>query len=308
MIIFDAKWHDGQIFQVLVKVLKKTVKQVTLQISDTGISLNAASAGENVVIDASFPRDKFALYTYVNAEPIHIAIKLKNVFKILRTMKKRDSLRFFIDNLCMERFHIVIEQPVADIKSSRRVNSANVPPQQSVDTAPILSTSILYTSMVQQVELLFSDAYTNAPVVIPTSEFNRAIRDLKEIHEDEFTLVVRDRSIMLRASVENVYSREIVFGDLRDVTPITHRANYSVDFFTNLNKINGLGDTLTFFAGSDSRLKLEVGVGAMGAMSVYIRSRENEVRTQIPPHRTSSRVMADTNSWMKDTADVIIGI
>ncbi len=95
--MFKAKTELGFVLKVLFEIIQQCVKDVTLSITSSGIDIIAMDEEKNVMINTTLLRDKFIIYQ-LSTSHINISIDTSHLHRILKPLKKKDTLKLFIDD------------------------------------------------------------------------------------------------------------------------------------------------------------------------------------------------------------------
>ena len=95
--IFKCKTSEGYRIKVLSELLSNNLKTGCFEISKNGIKLRMFDTPRKTMINLNLDANKFTLYKYkFPREKIYMGINLQHFHKMLKSVKKKDSLQLFI--------------------------------------------------------------------------------------------------------------------------------------------------------------------------------------------------------------------
>lgn len=246
---FKAKTNEGFIIKVLSELLNNIIKAACFEISSNGIHLRMCDSNRHVLIDIELCGNKFNIYTLQpDNKVMFLGINPQHLYKMLKSIKKKDALTLMIDDLQPDKLCIIVHP-----KENNRVSTSNICIQ-----------------MLQNVNISLPNRYSN-PVNISSGDFLRALKDMNNIGNK--IIVNMKRHSLNIVCTNGIFSRDVQFGELDDDTSIVYCEEFNMDQFTRILKIAGLSKHLQIFAGSsDTPLKITSDVGNLGTLTLYIKS------------------------------------
>ena len=98
--LFKCTTNDAYVIKTLIELLHHTIKIACFQITPVGISLRMMDRNQQLLIDCSLKSENFFMYhfsTKVENQCINIGINLNHFYRMLKSIKKRDSLSLYIE-------------------------------------------------------------------------------------------------------------------------------------------------------------------------------------------------------------------
>jgi len=177
------------------------------------------------------------------------------MYKLLKSVKKKDALTMYIDDETPDKLFLVVHP-----KENNRV-----------------STSDIHIQEIQHVKIHLPTGFVD-PIIIPSGEYQRTLKDMCSIGGPLF-IRMRKYSLVLACSASNIYSREVLFGELNDETPEVYNEEFFMEQFTRIIKISGFGKSLKIYKGPtpDIPILIESCVGQLGIIKIFIKSK-NQIR------------------------------
>jgi len=248
--IFTAKTTDAYYFKILVELLSHNIKIAHININEDCISLSSMDTNRKVLIDLKLLAENFSLYKYKGTKR-YLGINLNHFHKMLKSIKKKDSLQLFIPTENQNKLGIRVFP-----KDNNRV-----------------TTSYITIQNVQEIDIELPKIYSK-PVIIPSSEFSKSLKDLGNIG-NQTEISVQNFYVKFCCKTDGILERIVEFGEI-DVYDKDEEIfnSYKETFFTDqlgkIAKISGLGSQLKLYTGKPIMFKTNV--GNLGELSIYMKS------------------------------------
>lgn len=250
--LFKARTDQGYIIKVLSDLLQNNIKVGCFVIDKTGIYFTMSDTHQRICIDFSLLGENFINYEVNSSKKIFIGVNLIHLYKMLKPIKKKDSIEF------------IKESEESEILDIRQISSG---------TGKV-TTSSLKIQNIQNLEIELPSDYTNY-VPIPSSEYQKMCKDMENISQ---TVQIRatDKSITFKADMTHVYARSIVFGDDAESKEI-YSQTFDTEQLNNLKRISGLGITsgnIHIFCMNNRPILMRTNIGTLGKINIYVKSKE----------------------------------
>ncbi len=259
--LFRLKSDNGHVFKMLAELIQMNLKQTYFTIDDTGLYMRVTDSKMWVLFDLQLHSDNFMIYEFNHTEPIKIGLNLKHLYKMLRAMKKKDSIELFIDNINLENFGIRV-----------------IPRENNR-----ISESFIKIHEYQMIDIELPGENPNGikynrPINILSNDFQKMIKDLCSISSDiklESTVHVAKFSCM----VDEVLSKQISFGgDIHEHVinkePIIYKGEFDIIQILTIIKIAGLNRQIQLYCTQELPILLKTQVGTIGELRIYIKSKD----------------------------------
>lgn len=259
-VTFKCKTGEAYQIKVLAELLTNNLKTGCFEVSEDGITLRMYDHPRKTLVDLDLLSENFSIYKFKSDESFCLGLNLNHFHKMLKSIKKKDSLQLFI-------------------------NSDN-PVQLYVKTIPKENTRITTSGIkIQTIQNTSLDVPTGygKPVIVPSSEFQKMCKDLSSIGSTNIRVVARNFHIEFLADADGILSRKVAFGEHQDSDDEeseddptnVYEATFSTDQLSRITKLAGLSTTMQIFPGSDDLpLLFRSSVGNLGKISVYIKSNQ----------------------------------
>lgn len=258
-IIFKCKTSEAFLIKILAELLQNNIKTACFVIGKEGITLRMMDHHRKILIDIKLDSENFSLYKYKSNIPRSIGLNLNHFHKMLKTIKKKDSLQLFIDD----------DNPT-DL-------GIKVIPKENNRT----TTSTIKILNIQNLDIDLPGVLNNygKPVIVPSSEYQKTIKDMNNIG-NIINVVSKNFHIKFQCDAGGVLKRKVEFGELEDSDNENSEDDieYNQDFYTEqlarITKISGLNSNIQIFAKEGYPLLIRTSIGNIGKISIYIKSKE----------------------------------
>lgn len=252
--LFRAKTTEGYVFKVLGELLHNNIKTGCFEINKKGIFFKMTDTHRRICIDISLLSENFSIFTFNSEESIFIGINLAHFKKMLKPVKKKDSIELMIakedsDSLCIK----IIPKEGGKI-----------------------TTSFVKIQSIQSIDLELPYGYTDY-VSIPASDYQKMCKDMETISQS-IEIKATKTTIRFTADMSCVYSRSIIFGEGSDDKNIIYLQHFESEKLNNLGKISGLGASnvnhIQIYVDTNLPILFRTNVGTLGKIGIYIKSKE----------------------------------
>lgn len=259
-IIFKCKTGEAYHIKVLAELLTNNLKTGCFEVSNNSIKLHMFDHHRKTLVELQLLSENFSVYKFKNDTKLCLGLNMNHFHKMLKSVKKKDSLQLFI-------------------------NSEN-PNELGIKTIPKENTRITTSGIkIQSIQNLDIDVPTGygKPVIVLSAEFQKMCKDLSSIGSTNIKVVARNFHIEFIADDDGILKRKVVFGEQEDSdddeTPehdtTDYQATFSTDQLARITKLSGLSSTMQIFPASNNLpLLFRSNVGSLGKISIYIKSKE----------------------------------
>lgn len=258
MKIFKAKTREGYSFKILAELLQNNLKTACFEVDETGIRLRMMDHHRTILTDLELEADNFSMYKFKNNGKMYLGINLSHLHKMLKSIKKRDSIELFIDDANPTDLGIKVIP-----KENNRV-----------------TTSYIKIQAIQNLEIDLPDGY-GKPVIVPSGEFQKMSKSLTHISA---VTHITSKGFLIRFASDagGVMKRNTEFGETEDSDSDSDdekndEPEYSEDFdteqLTRITKLAGLSNTIQIYPKCDNPLMFRSFIGSLGRISIYLKSK-----------------------------------
>lgn len=263
--IFIAKTSDAFCIKILTELLSNNLKTGSFNISEQGIKLREWNKNRISLFDVELDSDNFPIYKFKEAEPIHAGLTLNHLLRVIKPVKKKDSIRLFIKSSLPGKLSIQ--------KIPKENNS--------------ITTSTIKIQNIQNIEAEIPMGY-DKPIIIPSAQFQKMFKDLSVVDSPLIKVMVKESSINFSVDTEGILDTNVTLGETHDddseddVSETDQEVKYATfanEHLSKISKIAGLGPAIKIFPGSDKlpylfRTDIVGDLTILGKISIYIKSQE----------------------------------
>ena len=259
-VTFKCKTSEAYHIKVLAELLTNNLKTGCFEVCNDGIRLRMFDHHRKTLVDLDLLSENYSLYKFKNDEKFYLGLNLNHFHKMLKSVKKKDSLQLFINS----------ENPnELGIKTIPKENTR-------------ITTSGIKIQSIQNLDIDCPQGY-GKPVIVPSAEFQKMCKDLSSIGSINIKVVARNFRIEFIADADGILKRKVVFGEDEDSDgeesdgeePHEYRATFATDQLSRITKLAGLSSTMQIFpATADLPLLFKSNVGSLGKIAIYIKSKE----------------------------------
>ena len=248
--LFFLKSHEGHYFKILSDMLQNNMKNVCLNLTEDGITMQNMDTHKTILFDMIINSDKFQSYKYNFDTPSRqIGLTLRYLYSMLKNMKKKDVIEIYI------------------LKSKPDCLGVRVIPNNSNK----ITNSFIQIHLIQNILIDKPDEYKHS-VLIETNDFQKVCKDMSIINNDIEIISGKD-FIKFECKMDNVYSKDVIFGDFDEIK-IIHRDVFDLDNLIKIIKMSGLSKHCQVYLSPNVPLKFHVAIGCMGTLNIYVKSKQ----------------------------------
>lgn len=253
--IFKVKSEDGLALRVLSEYFANLLTFPPFQVNDKGIFVRAVNKQGEVLVDAQMPRSSFPIFKC--AKPIYFGVNATHFYRLLRPIKKKDTVSLFIREQLPMQLGICVEQ---GDKPGDRV------------------TTYIQINYIQPDEIELPEGYDDNPIIETSKRFQR-LKMLHTIGPNIWATVIGGKRIRFTVNGKNLFSREVTIGETSDDdnddenTP-SYTLTYPTNHITQLTKCAGQSGNVQIFQNEELPLFIQMRLGSLATLSIYIKSKE----------------------------------
>jgi len=253
---FHCKTHDAYIVKNLIELLQNNIKTGCFEISKDGIRLRMMDANFRLLFDVVLEAKKFHTYVFHHNLPIlYVGINMNHLNKLLRTIKKKDSLQLFITEHDSSNLGIEI-----------------IPK----DKSPPVTTSFIKIQNMQTLDILLPSGYETS-LLISSSGFSKMCKEMVTI-SNILMINIYTHHVRFHCNVDNIYSREIALGETdvedSDNSSVRYMEEFDSEIFSRITKISGLHPNMYIYYCIDLPILLKTNIGNIGELAVFIKTKK----------------------------------
>jgi len=252
--IFKAKTQEGHTIKTLAELLQHCVKTACFVVDEDSIRLRMVDSHRRILIDTYLGSVNFQIYKYTAKEPkLYMGINLNHFHKMLKSIKKKDSIILFIDEANPTDLGIQVLP-----KENNRVTTSYIKIQQ-----------------IQHLDIELPEGYTR-PIIVPANEYQKMCKEMNNISQT-IQVTAEEYKIKFLCDAGSVYKREVTFGDMdsdEQEDTLKYCEIFDTEQLARIIKISGLGTSLQIYPKAELPLLLRSSVGQLGSISIYIKTKK----------------------------------
>lgn len=258
-IIFKAKTHCAYTVKILAELLQNNIKTACFEIDGSGIKLCMMDHHRTILIQVQLDSENFTLYKFKSPEKLFLGINLNHFHKMLKSIKKKDSMQLFIDD--------------------------SVPTELGIKVIPKennrITTSFVKIQGIQTLDISVPTGY-GKPVIVPSSEYQKMVKDMAHIGSN-INILSKNFHIQFRCNASGVMKRNVEFGEMGDSDDeddsnskdnIEYNQDFDTEQLSRITKMAGLSTNIQIFPKEGLPLLFKSSVGSLGKISIYIKSKD----------------------------------
>lgn len=249
--IFSAKTNEGYVIKNLAELLQSNIKTACFVINEKGIHLCMMDNNRTILINLELDAEKFNHYRYRKEGKLYIGINLSHFYKMLKSIKKKDAVQFFIEESAPNNLGIQVIP-----KENNRI-----------------TTSYVKIQGIQNLDIDLPTGYTK-PIIIPSGEYQKTIKGMLHI-SNSLNIVSKGSLIRFDCDAGGVMKRSTEFGELDDGINLStdYNEEFDTEQLSRLTKMAGLSPVLQVYPANGLPLLFKSNIGQLGKISIYIKSK-----------------------------------
>lgn len=237
--------------KIVAEIVANILKTSFWEINSEGISLSMFDESRKTMITIDLKACNFQEYEFNAREGVNIGINSSHFYKMLKSIKKKDTMGLHIDSV-----------------DSTELSITMVPKERNRKTI-----SKIKIQVAQNLEVMNPTGYSRS-VIVPSPDFHKMIKDLCALSSDKMVISARKKAIDFSADADGIMARTVSFGDPDD-TSVANTYNFSTEQVHRISKISALCDSIHIFpATQELPIKFMTNIGLLGTICVYIKSDE----------------------------------
>ena len=277
-IIFKAKTQEGYTVKILAELLQHNIKTACFEIDETGIKLKMMDSHRRILINTFLQSENFTIYKFKNDNsPLYLGINLNHFHKMLKSIKKKDSILLFIKD------------------NNRNDLGIKVLPKENNR----VTTSYVKIQPIQTIDISLPTGYMK-PIIVPSNEYQKMCKDMNNIG-NIINVVSKGFYIKFLCNAGSIYKREVAFGELNDdddsdddMQIEEYTASYDTEQLCRIIKIAGLSNTMQIYPANNLPLLFKSKVGNLGDIEIFIKNKKQVEDEEFKNSENSSDSDDDT--------------
>lgn len=257
-VIFKAKTHCAYTIKILAELLQNNIKTACFEIDEDGVKLCMMDHHRTILIQVSLESENFTLYKFKCKDKLFLGINLNHFHKMLKSIKKKDSMQLFINDDSPNDLGIKVIP-----KENNRI-----------------TTSFVTIQEIQTIDIDIPEGY-GKPIIVPSSEYQKMCKDMAHIGS-MINVVARNFHIKFRCNAGGVMKRHVEFGEMGDSDDeeddddnvVEYNQDFDTEQLSRITKMAGLSTNMQIYPKQGKPLLFKSAIGSLGKISIYIKSKD----------------------------------
>jgi len=257
-VIFNAKTHCAYTIKILAELLQNNIKTACFEIDEDGVKLCMMDHHRTILIQVSLESENFTLYKFKCKDKLFLGINLNHFHKMLKSIKKKDSMQLFINDDSPNDLGIKVIP-----KENNRI-----------------TTSFVTIQEIQTIDIDIPEGY-GKPIIVPSSEYQKMCKDMAHIGS-MINVVARNFHIKFRCNACGVMKRHVEFGEMgdsddeeeEDDNVVEYNQDFDTEQLSRITKMAGLSTSMQIYPKQGKPLLFKSAIGSLGKISIYIKSKD----------------------------------
>jgi proliferating cell nuclear antigen PCNA len=253
---FKAKTVEAFILKSLSEVLQNILTDVCFTFDKDGIKLITIDNKKppQLLVHLNMKGESFD--EYYCPKPLSVAINLQHLYKMLKSIKKKDTIVLFINK--------------------NTPGLLGITTIQADSGQPVTSNIKIQKLSIVETGIPSAESYCH-PVHIPTSTYQKMCKDMQTI-SNKIKIFARSNYLKFSCEVEGMYTREVPFGEYdEEITEEEYEEVFFTRCLSQLIKVSGLNNRMKIYTPQpqnqlDIPLKIGINTGPLGELDIYIKS------------------------------------
>lgn len=260
---FYCKTDQAYIFKLLIDLIQSNIKDAPITIDKDGIRLAKSDTDNTTCITFDLKADNFTIYNYDSDTPKHFGVNVIHLFKMLKSIKKKDMLELLLDDESSDVLTII----------------------HSVQGKVEKSTINIQEYQIEDIEL--PTKYTDH-VSFQAQEYQKTCKMLESISKIAGIKMTPD-GISFASKMPHMFNKHIHLGKYNE-NEVIYDQTFDTQQLNNLKRISGLGissGSITFSIYRDNELiplMIKTSVGTLGKICIYTKSKEKLENEKLNPN------------------------
>jgi hypothetical protein len=251
MHLFYAKTNDAFIFKIFAELLHANLKTVCFEVEQKGIKINQTDVKSTKLFSAYFFASNFDQFTLNSSSTLNIGINMSYLHKTLKTLKKKDTIEFIVDDQNSKELLIQV--------SSKDNNSR-------------LAKTFIQIQDIQIIDPELPSGYSS-DITIKSSDFQKIIKDTLNLGK-LVNISSNKTKIKFFCNTIGINKREIEFGSTDSKDDFDYTDVFDSKDILKILKFTCLNSSFSIFTHKDLPLHIHSNISSLGYLDIYIKSKQ----------------------------------
>jgi hypothetical protein len=255
--IFRAKTKEAFVIKILSELVSNAhIKYAPFRIDQEGIHLSQSDVFNQQLINFTLNRENFT-GGWRCTEPLNFSVNSSHLYKLLKAIKKKDTITLFIRHDDPLKLGICVETQDENNMTNTYIRLSKCQPE------------------------VFNEP-TGYPT--PTITSNKEFQKMKVLHNISKTMLVTcprpGGLVKFYCDAIEVYQREVILGtdnqddDIKEDQIEEYKQTFHTTHITGLTKCANQSGNVQIYVAPDLPLKFKMKAGLLGDLTIFIKSIE----------------------------------
>jgi hypothetical protein len=252
-LLFQCKTDGSYQIKVISEILHNVVKMGFFEINSNGIFLSMFDQSRKTMVMIELLAENFSSFVFNSNKPLFIGINTSHMFRVLKSNKKKDSIELMIYQANQSEL-LINTTP----KDCNRV-----------------SVSVIKIQSALNLDISKPEGYVNKSIILPSNDFNKAIKDLIVIGSDVLNIESGKDFVRFVVNANSIIKRSITFGTVEQPKNEPQTATFAFELIDRISKLSCFNNPIHVYASSlELPLQFKTAVGSLGTIRIFVKSNE----------------------------------
>lgn len=276
----------GYTFKILIDSLFVAMKRTIFTVTPQGFYHSQADEANHILIDVDFPMRNFG--DYHCKTPYSFSLNINHIHKMVKNVKKKDSITMFIEHNNRERLMLRIKPSETTKGSNYKSETIGINIKEETEHKPIMLPESCEHPMTKENVTVYGD-----PKIVKGMDFQK-MKKITTIGKNVDVKMQNNHYICFSNNNGDLYDTEFEYGELVNHASESEEesdefsigdmydASFPVKSFTLLMKLPGLCKQLQFYKPKLKGFPLKIALDAteMGHIRIYLKDSDAIEREQ----------------------------
>jgi proliferating cell nuclear antigen PCNA len=250
--MFHLKTRDGFVFKIFSEFFSSCMMRCAFNIDKNGLSMLSTDNKNHRLFSVMMPRLKFRNFTFT--KPFTFDVNSNHLHKIMKTIRKKDSLTMYITEESPHELNISVSQGLENIESTSTIRIMYVHPA-NIDIID----------------------YSEKSYVNCTGKDFQKIKNLSNIGK-KTNVILNKRDILFECDGSDVISKSIKIGEDNEHNNDKNNEQVKVSiqtvYISSLSKIASISSNVLIYICENSPVKITFDIPTVGDFNVFVKTEK----------------------------------
>lgn len=249
--LFYLKSRDGFVFKIFSEFFASCMMRCAFTVDKNGLSLLSTDNKKHRLFSIKMPLLKFRKFEFT--KPFSFDVNSNHLHKIMKTIRKKDSLTLYITEDQPHELKISVSQGTENIESTSTIRIMLVHPSD--------------------IEIL---DYSDKSYVNCTGKDFQKIKNLSNIGK-KTNVILKNKEIVFDCDGGDVISKSIKIGediDTKEETTDNLTVGVNTMYISSLSKIASISSNVLIYICENSPIKITFDIPTIGDFNIFIKTNK----------------------------------